>query len=811
MIPELIDSNTYLLRDYTSLIQNLTDKMSTLTTKWTDFTISEPDTIFLSNIAYLNDLTSYIIDYRYLLTSVKYTSSRDFINSICILTGSSAPFYRETYSITIEVLDGKPTFIPKNTVLYDSARRYALTTLEDVYILPYSRSVVSVIEGNAYTNSLGKTRAARIKSRETVNLETLFDHETGSLLSGNFSSAEAIFKFLVSGEELFWTSQGDNSALVFSPSLPYAPYKFVGFSIEKENVLADTAKIVYPGFNGNIQLNKKSEGSKPRSLNDNKIAYLESLKVIQTDANSSLFEERYKRGSYKDISRVTLSFDNRRSTLLSSSYVSYTEGYIDLSGIFHSGDRISVAYDYYYNAIGPSKLHHKNVGYVFTDELTYSTTINLELESGCTVKAFSLFVVFSLSDESNIYCTDYDNKLIMPRGTEVSKDYKYILTDRRSCTDLDFAFGECYTNIVELHVSDNIPASGRISTSEGDSKIIHLRDEYSINEKCRVYDETGTLYETPQMSSGSYYRTPISLIIPVQSPMTVQIQGKRYHLKPYDFTPIYLYGVNKNQELKIRTATGNPLFKVAFSKTKQPSDPDFITLDEEAIQNLDEIPSCVYHDENGIYVIPTNLLGVDTPISVTLDGICTYQYTLSSANKVMRKGVSKNLYRLPYNQDYIQEFYSEEGYPSVVCITVGDRQYYSERRSNTSNRNHYNSIVSSDLAQHSIDLYQISSKYSQVSEVPIDVTAKVYLKPLDLDTKFIEDNIMESLRDYFDSLEISEDIKTASILSKIVHASEYVAYAELQTPLYDREITDLQLAVLGNVRLTFRNPDIIQY
>ena len=54
-------------------------------------------------------------------------------------------------------------------------------------------------------------------------------------------------------------------------------------------------------------------------------------------------------------------------------------------------------------------------------------------------------------------------------------------------------------------------------------------------------------------------------------------------------------------------------------------------------------------------------------------------------------------------------------------------------------------------------------------------------------------------------------VRTASILSKIVHSSEYIAYAEIILPTDDIFIGDTQLAVMGDISITFRNPDIIQY
>ena len=802
MIPDILDSNSYLLRDYSGFVRNLTDKLPNLTDKWTDLTVSEPDTIFLNNIAYTNDILSYVIDYRYELTSVKYTQNRDFLNSVCALTGGSIPFYEEKYSIVIKNTSAMSSiFIPKGTCLFDSHKTQAVTTLKDVYALPNSENEVAVVVGYPYNSSLPTMRNSQITAKETVNSNLLYDVTTFDVLQTEKNSSKVFYNFLLNGQESYWVSPGDASLCVMSPYLEHLSYKFAGFATEQENNLLDSAEILYPKLNGSIIFAKTKAGEKPKDINDYKVAYLQSLSEIYTDINTSVFEHNLDYQTLPGVFRLALSYENNRNSFITSSYISYTEGYIDIRGQVPLGTKINIAYDFYNNDDPLRMLKNKALG--FTTTVRDSMSIDLELEENHTIKAFSTVIKMELPTQEILFLTDYNNQLILPRGPNSYRWFRYCLKDSLSVPYI----------------------SGQSQDSE-----YFLKTVFSA----------GNVVQVGETSVAGVYE--YSIFIPTQ-------QATILHVFDYLANDWVTVSLPANNLMQTFTVTSRPRSTILIKDaTMQPlyraytnSNTMWVVPDEERVVETNDLPNLVFHNGEKIYFLlpitngQTELNGLSA--TVTLDGICSYQtysfnlksvsnrntYDLASPSYYTRifkwkdnpLGIT-NLFCLYLPSEYKDEN-DEMILPQTVSLTVAGKTYYSNS-ANTSALNDYSSLSSSGVLRNNIDLYDLPTIITAAKVRTIDVSAKVYLKPLDLANSYIEELIKTALREYSDSLQIGERISASAILSTIIHASEYIAYVELDSETAKKaDITlsyhDLKETIhqIGKVTLSFRNPDILQF
>lgn len=820
MIPKVLDANSFLLRDYFAFIQNIASRIPSLTSKWTDYSVSEPDTIFLNNTAYLQDLVSYAIDYRYLQTSVKYTSSQDFMNSICILTGGSAPFYKETYSLKIvSSIKQKEFFLPKGSILFDSTNHYCVTTLRDSYIYPSTETHIPVIEGNLYNKSLISYRLNSIKSLEELNLNSVFSLDSYEMLDRQFNVSRVLYNFLVYTVEFCWLNSGDNnSSVLLSPAVTYKPYEFIGFSLNKENLLTDTAAITVPGFLGEASLSKQAVGSKPTGIDDSKVAYYESLQEIYTDINSSLYNYRTKNEDLIGLTKTSLTIKNNRDMLVASSHVDYSEGYIDVLGYFPPGSSLIVEYDYYnLDSRHPlEELQHNKILMDIDETTGGSFVINLELPENSTVKQYSLVVKAIMPDSQILYMTDYNGDLIVPRGNESYKEFNYLLEDGLSSQQLDFSPGEYLTNIVEIHVSDTCIIDCTNSVDQDNTyKEIHVREILGGRDSFKAISPYGTVTDKGETKATKQY--PVFLLLPTQTPMDVYIQNKLYRLPAHNLSGIYLYNA-KGKPLHILDRKKNPLYAIPSVYSGMKKTPGYLEISQQIENQFQGIANCLFFDRNRVYFIPTNYknkISIGTKVTVIVDQQCCFSHKITSQDNTRISNFPASILSVPFPKSYIEAVYpNPQDTPQEVMIQIGQRKYYAVADSNVSSKNYYNVILSTNLTRHTIDLYSMATRYKQITEQPVNVSALVYLKPLDVPISQIELVIHTELEKYFESLEVNEFVREAGVLSRIIHSSEYIAYAEIQLPVGDIDPSDFGdsiLFVLGRVKLTFKNPDILQF
>lgn len=95
----LSDNYSNLCRDYSSFIKWAISKISKNTTKWTDYTVSEPDTLILSSISTMHDYAQYIIDQMYLNTDIDICTT-EFLHQVSAAMGQ---YLAGTNTITIPI------------------------------------------------------------------------------------------------------------------------------------------------------------------------------------------------------------------------------------------------------------------------------------------------------------------------------------------------------------------------------------------------------------------------------------------------------------------------------------------------------------------------------------------------------------------------------------------------------------------------------------------------------------------------------------------------------------------------------------
>lgn len=102
---KIIDSKLLLARDFSSLMEWSINKIPKITKDWTDFTITAPETIFLSTSCYIYDIMNFALDRKFLNNQVRYSRDIDSLINMCVLRGIEVPGYmasKTTLSATFD-------------------------------------------------------------------------------------------------------------------------------------------------------------------------------------------------------------------------------------------------------------------------------------------------------------------------------------------------------------------------------------------------------------------------------------------------------------------------------------------------------------------------------------------------------------------------------------------------------------------------------------------------------------------------------------------------------------------------------------
>lgn len=132
------DLNYNLCRDYSSYVKWSIDKISKSTTQWTDYSISEPDTLLLSSISTIHDYVQYTIDQMYLNTDLDVCSSK-FLHQVSSAMGK---FLWSTNSVCVPVIisnDSATDIIELSAFEMFSNDKELFTNPEAIRVLPKSK------------------------------------------------------------------------------------------------------------------------------------------------------------------------------------------------------------------------------------------------------------------------------------------------------------------------------------------------------------------------------------------------------------------------------------------------------------------------------------------------------------------------------------------------------------------------------------------------------------------------------------------------------------------------------------------------
>lgn len=289
----LSDSNSNLCRDYSSFVKWAIDKISKNTDKWTDYTVSEPETLMLSSIATMHDYAQYIIDQTYLNTDIDVCTTR-FLHQVSAAMGK---YLSGTNSIQIPIQiinnsENTITIEPYEVFTYGNE----LFTNPDEIIIPPGLMAESYVVRNTVNEmiyKIDKNSNGEFLLRGSVETSSVSVYGISSDSSQvELTSCDYIFDLLYadSNSYKYLVTSIDNDVL----RIKISPSTFQNFdALLVKYVIIDD----YP-IRENLQLNLLSDSNDLQittisavsidsdiPINSEKLTYLNSLTNIRTLCN----------------------------------------------------------------------------------------------------------------------------------------------------------------------------------------------------------------------------------------------------------------------------------------------------------------------------------------------------------------------------------------------------------------------------------------------------------------------------------------------------------------------------------------------
>ena len=204
----LSDSYSNLCRDYSSFLKWAISKISKNTTKWTDYTVSEPDTLLLSSISTMHDYAQYIIDQMYLNTDIDICTT-NFLHQVSAVMGQYLPG-TNTIEIPIYIINSSSENIiiePYEVFSYNNE----LFTNPDLIIIPAKSTAESIVVRNTVNEMIYKIENFEMSknlipypyaffgnnSTKTINGITFTDNGDGSITANGTSTLDKYFELIL--------------------------------------------------------------------------------------------------------------------------------------------------------------------------------------------------------------------------------------------------------------------------------------------------------------------------------------------------------------------------------------------------------------------------------------------------------------------------------------------------------------------------------------------------------------------------------------------------------------------------------------
>ena len=291
----LSDAYSNLCRDYSSFIKWAIDKISKNTTKWTDYTVSEPDTLMLSSISTMHDYAQYIIDQMYLNTDIDVCTTR-FLHQVSAAMGQYL-LGTNSVQIPIQIKNNSSKDISINAYevftynneLFTNPNKIIIpaNSLTESYII---RNIVNEMIYKINKNSNGEFLLKGSIETSSINIYGI--NENGDQIRLN--SCNYIFDLLYDSDEYKYliTSIDDEILRIkISPSVLsnftaiLVKYTIIDDYPIKENLQLNLLSDEFDNENIDISTISSVSINSDIPINSEKLTYLNSLINIRTLCN----------------------------------------------------------------------------------------------------------------------------------------------------------------------------------------------------------------------------------------------------------------------------------------------------------------------------------------------------------------------------------------------------------------------------------------------------------------------------------------------------------------------------------------------
>lgn len=346
----LSDSYSNLCRDYSSFTKWAISKISKNTDKWTDYTVSEPDTLMLSSISTMHDYVQYTIDQMYLNTDIDVCSTR-FLHQVSAAMGQYLAGTNEI-KIPVKIVNNSPEIVTIDAYevitygneLFTNPNKLIIqsNSMIESYIVRNTRNEMiykidknsngefflngSIEKGSISIIGIGKdTQEKDLKEplAESNNIfDVLYDESKPTI------NTPAEYKYLITSIDantirikISPRAQGRYSAIIVN-------YTVIDDYPIKENLQLN----LLSDLDRNITITTTSNVSKNSEIpiNDEKLVYLNSLNEIKTLCNKPYKLELDGLSKRIDNYRLTYEPNGNRMTLPFLEYSTFD--YIPLTG-----------------------------------------------------------------------------------------------------------------------------------------------------------------------------------------------------------------------------------------------------------------------------------------------------------------------------------------------------------------------------------------------------------------------------------------------------------------------------------------------
>lgn len=425
-LSNITDEFSYIVRDYPSIIKWFASKLKYLTTKWTDLSVSEPDTLSLSYIAYVYDLVNYLIDNKFIDTTFSNTRSVEFLSNLYQLVGSELKDYNS--GILTATVDNKssPLLLTINKLDILKLKNHPnelFTSIESYEIQPKSSRTIKLVRGTPVYYKINKSDISNgyfVLPDENINRNFIEVDINGNILN---KVEDAIFE-TDSGVYSISQYSSNKTSIRLSPST----FRSVTDSVVVKYVLNDTYPlasnselVLLNSVSNDYTIYSDTNDDIPEiTLNDMKYNYYTVLNEVFT-----LFNEYY------DVSRLIngridylkLRYDN--TILFESGTIDYKTGKVDVYfNVIPTGEA-TISYTYFDGA--------KFVDSTITKEFTESQNsfiLPLPDNEFAYVKELSLII----SIDENTIVDNLGNLVLISCPSYVR--FKYSTVDNNPITDI---------------------------------------------------------------------------------------------------------------------------------------------------------------------------------------------------------------------------------------------------------------------------------------------------------------------------------------------------------------------------------------